>query len=51
MFASALLRYMPDIMALKVVGRLPKAKRSKLYHLLQDESPRHVYQSSIEPPK
>eukprot|EP00775_Hariotina_reticulata_P003890 gene3889-biopygen5591 len=50
-FVQHLPLYMPDIVAVKVVGRLPKAKRSKLYHLLQDESPRHVYQSSIAPPK
>lgn len=35
-------------MSVRVVGRLPKAKRSKLYHLLQDESPKHVYQTAVE---
>jgi hypothetical protein len=35
---------MPDLLSLRVVGRLPKARRSKLYHLLADEGPKHVYQ-------
>lgn len=41
-------RYMPDLLSVKVVGRLPKAKRSKLYHILQDESPKHIYQTGVE---
>jgi large subunit ribosomal protein L19 len=43
--------YMPDLVGVKVVGRLPRAKRSKLYHLLQDEGPKHIYQASIAQPK
>jgi hypothetical protein len=42
---------MPDIVGVKVVGRLPRMKRSKLYHLLQDEGPKHIYQASIAAPK
>jgi hypothetical protein len=38
---------MPDLLSIKVVGRIPKAHRSKLYYLLRDESPRHSYQSDI----
>ena len=40
--------YMPDMLSVRVVGRLPKAKRYKLYHLLEDEGPKHVYQTSVE---
>lgn len=43
-----LYRYMPDLLSIKVVGRIPRAKRSKLYHILQDESPKHIYQTSVE---
>ncbi|WIA23266.1 hypothetical protein OEZ86_010163 [Tetradesmus obliquus] len=43
--------YMPDIVGIKVVGRLPRTKRSKLYHLLQDEGPKHIYQANIAAPK
>eukprot|EP00878_Enallax_costatus_P009749 GHUV01010181.1.p1 GENE.GHUV01010181.1~~GHUV01010181.1.p1 ORF type:complete len:200 (+),score=32.30 GHUV01010181.1:101-700(+) len=43
--------YMPDLLSIKVVGRVPKAKRSKLYHISQDEGPKHIYQTSIPPPK
>jgi hypothetical protein len=39
---------MPDLLSVKVVGRLPRAKRSKLYHLLEDESPKHIYQTGVE---
>ena len=40
-------RYMPDLLDLKVVGRIPKARRARLNHLLQNESPAHTYQSSV----
>lgn len=43
--------YMPDMVSIKVVGRLQRAKRSKLYHLLQDEGPKHIYQTAVAPPK
>eukprot|EP00882_Tetradesmus_deserticola_P004038 GHRQ01004266.1.p1 GENE.GHRQ01004266.1~~GHRQ01004266.1.p1 ORF type:complete len:188 (+),score=51.39 GHRQ01004266.1:519-1082(+) len=43
--------YMPDMVGIKVVGRLARAKRSKLYHLLQDEGPKHVYQATVAQPK
>lgn len=41
-------RYMPDLVSLRVVGRLSKgAHRSKLYHILQQEGPQHVYQAGV----
>lgn len=40
--------FMPDLLSVKVLGRLPRAKRSKLYHLLEDESPKHIYQTGVE---
>lgn len=42
--------YMPDLLSVRVVGRLRRAKRAKLYHLLEDEGPRHVYQASVGAP-
>lgn len=41
---------MPDLLSVRVVGRLRRAKRAKLYHLLEDEGPRHVYQASVGAP-
>jgi hypothetical protein len=42
---------MPDLVSLKVVGRIPRARRAKLYHLLQNEAGTHSYQSDVLPPK
>lgn len=42
---------MPDLVSLKVLGRVPRARRAKLYHLLGDESSAHTYQADIQPPK
>jgi hypothetical protein len=42
---------MPDLVGLKVVGRIPRARRAKLYHLLENESGTHTYQVDVPPPK
>eukprot|EP00877_Chromochloris_zofingiensis_P004889 jgi/Chrzof1/14400/Cz09g01050.t1 len=43
--------YMPDLISINVVGRLPKVKFAKLYHLLQKETDEHTYQQSVQPPR
>jgi hypothetical protein len=43
--------YMPDLLSIKVVGRLPRARRARLYHLLEDESSAQTYQSVIAAPQ
>ena len=40
---------MPDVASIKVLGRLPRARRARLYHLLEDESDAHTYQSHVAP--
>jgi hypothetical protein len=42
---------MPDLLSVKVVGRMPRARRNKLYNLPQDESDKHTYQAFVEPPQ
>jgi hypothetical protein len=42
---------MPDLLSIKVLGRMPKAKRARLYHLLEDESKTHMYQPTVVAPK
>lgn len=44
-------RFMPDLQSVKVVGRLARAKRSRLYHLMENESGAHTYQVEVAPPK
>lgn len=44
-------RYMPDLLSIKVVGRLSKVRRNKLYYLLKNEGPEHVYQTEVRVPK
>jgi hypothetical protein len=41
---------MPDLVSLKVVGRIPRARRSKLYHLTANESGAHTYQDQVHAP-
>ncbi|KAI8468530.1 MAG: hypothetical protein J3K34DRAFT_522900 [Monoraphidium minutum] len=43
--------FMPDLVSLRVMGRVPRARRAKLYHLTRDESGAHTYQSDVAPPK
>ena len=45
--ATISFRYMPDLLGIKVVGST-KARTSKLYHLKEDESDSHRYQSFVE---
>ena len=42
---------MPDLLSIKVIGRLPRARRARLYHLLEDESSTHTYQAMIANPQ
>ncbi|GBF98170.1 50S ribosomal protein L19 [Raphidocelis subcapitata] len=49
-FVQHLPIYMPDLVALKVVGRTPRAHRSKLYHLKDNESGAHTYQEQVSAP-
>jgi hypothetical protein len=40
---------MPDVASVKVLGRLPRARRARLYHLVDDESDAHTYQAHVAP--
>jgi hypothetical protein len=42
---------MPDLLGVKVVGRIPRTRRAKLHHLLENESGTHTYQMEVAPPK
>lgn len=39
--------YMPDLLGIRVVGRVP-AKQERLFHLLDDETSKHTYQSVVQ---
>lgn len=41
---------MPDLLSIKVIGRLPRARRARLYHLLEDESSTQTYQATVPQP-
>ena len=41
--------YMPDLLGVKVVGRLPRARRARLPHILEAESSAHTYQAEVAP--
>ncbi len=41
-------RYMPDLLDIKVVGRI-KANRNKIYNVLQREDSTFTYQSDVKP--
>lgn len=42
---------MPDLLSIKVIGRLPRARRARLYHLLEDESSAQTYQATLPAPE
>jgi len=42
---------MPDLLSIKVVGKIPRARRARLYHLLEDESSSQTYQANIAAPE
>jgi hypothetical protein len=42
---------MPDLLSVKVVGRVPRARRARLYHLLEDESSSMSFQSNVPAPE
>ncbi len=39
--------YMPDLLGIRVVGRVP-ARQERLFHLLEDETSKHTYQSAVQ---
>lgn len=42
---------MPDLLGVRVLGRVPRARRARLYHLLENESGAHTYQVEVGQPK
>eukprot|EP00798_Chlamydomonas_sp_ICE-L_P017621 gene17621-23959_t len=48
-FIQHLPLYMPDLLEVKVVGRVQVAPRSKLFYLMKDETSAQTYQSRVKP--
>jgi large subunit ribosomal protein L19 len=40
--------YMPDVLEIKVVGKVLAGSRMKKYHLLENESAKHTYQRQVK---